>query len=139
MDSKKARGTFIRDKIWKPPESEGHLALRVRRAHVRRPGAMALYRLGNVTERTGLGYPTNQEEVSKVQLQQDLARQSPIKHVRDVAEAQTLAPALDHLKHKRVEQATDLLACRLMAVGVSALRSISTLRSMLKLSCSISR
>ena len=55
---------FAPEEVWAPPAEAKHLQQRVQKVHRRRPGALALYMMCNMHERSGFGRAGNLEQVT---------------------------------------------------------------------------
>ena len=110
---------FAPEEVWAPPAEAKHLQQRVQKVHRRRPGALALYMMCNMHERSGFGRAGNLEQVNKLHIGTYVVNKSPLKGGQDISEACTLAEIMDFLKEGRHAQAMDVAAGRMMSLEVA--------------------
>ena len=96
-----------------------HLQQRVQKVHRRRAGALALYMMCNMHERSGFGRAANLEAVNKLHIGTYVVNKSPLTGGRGLSEACTLAEIMDYLKEGRQAQAMDVASGRLMSLEVA--------------------
>ena len=111
---------FTPEQVWQPPLDQKNLQAMVQKVARRKPGALTLFLQNKAFERLGYGRASNLGEVNRGHIGTYLATRSPVKHAREVAEASTLGEIFDHLRQGRISQASDVTACRLIILEVTA-------------------
>ena len=84
-----------------------------------RQGALSLYILYPISERSGIGYPEKQGQANQPLVSSYLSTKSPISRGWDTIEAQTLGQAFDAIMQQKIEKALDIIPGRLLSLETS--------------------